>query len=181
MGERVVRRIMRLVVLLPIIACTQQGGAGGTVGTPAGSRTASNTMGTTQISKQFSAAMQLGKPNEPLVMTVYLHGQRDGRLVTCLAYFLSGPTYEMTTAYTARVNDPRSKVTFKPAGETPFSIPSAGTPVYWVPPPPDKPNGQLKPQELFDSGRTSHCINTGHAWSAAVAKTAPFSELVPAP
>jgi hypothetical protein len=163
-----------VTVLPAMVVCFLTGGSGGAAG-------AGGSMGTTPISKQFSAVLQLGKPGEPLVMTLYLNGQRDGRLVTCLAYFLSGPSYAMTDAYTARVNDPRSKVTFKPAGETPFSIPSAGTPVYWVPPPPNKPNGELKPAELFNSGRTSHCIDTGHAWTTAMAKTAPFSELVPTP
>jgi hypothetical protein len=167
-----VRLVMPLAVLLPILACTQKGGAAGS--------TANSNMGTTAVSKQFSAALQLGKPNEPLVMTAYLNGQREGRLVTCLAYFLSGPNYAMTDAYTARVNDPASKITFKPQGETPFSIPSAGTPVYWVPPPPDKPNGQLKPDDVFGSGRTSRCYDTGHSWTTAVGKAVPFTELVPA-
>jgi hypothetical protein len=159
---------MPLAVLLPILAYTHKGGA------------ADSDMGTTAVSKQFSGALQIGKANEPLVMIAYMNGQREGRLVTCLAYFLSGPNYAMTDAYTARVNNPASKITFKPAGETPFSIPAAGTPVYWVPPPPDKPNGQLKPAEVFNSGRTSRCVDTGHAWTAVVGKTSPFSELVPA-
>jgi len=165
----------------PAAACAAIGGLIALLGAAGAAAQSARSLPDQPVSGQFSMVVKVAKPGDPTVVTAYRTSERNGRVVVCQAFFVSGASPAVGTAYKARVDAAASLLEFKPAGEAPFTVPTRGAPVHFMPPPPDKPNGELRFDAIRTSGLPSRCIDTGRTWSSALNRLAPNPIIVSAP